>query len=662
MGIKDFFKSHSTTESINTTEYAPLILNDSIKGVNNITESFKGEVEKKDIKYPVELGEEHPFDFSVVEGLYKKFGFLTAVIDKYVDFVVGPGFYVECSDERAKKIIEDFMQDVNFDTLLRQWTKEALLKGNGFLELGGGKNESIKGMKVLNANYMYIKRDKLGVIESYNQYKGGFKNFDREKVISFKPYQIAHVGFNKIGDMVYGLGVAYPALVTINNLLQNQKDLHMLMNRKANSPYVIKLGGVFGGKYYKPAPESFSSYGKDLEWLNNKHEWVVDGLTDIKALNFGEIGDKFNAVLEFDMQMLIYIFQVPAVLMGEAKVPEGLAKVQMDAFERRVQSIQAELEKVIETNIFRRILESNGLSVHVEFQWGRPSTSEKYERLAKLVEILKLPTTSSALSKLVEADIVKMLDYNEDEYNQMMQNEEEERKKEEERPQPIVPGQNETPPQTPQVSQTQFISPSFQLHELDDVCPHCYEGIENYNTIEEWLGFNYKDYIKKISEFIREDKFEKLAAQSLTEELAGKLSKNQILELKKILDRNIKKGGSIKDIEKEISQKVSPKDLLAVENGKTLRDEKGNPKIIKPKEIRSILIARSEVTRVANEGAIRHYKDEGIKHIRWVASIGERTCPQCESLNGQIFPIDDHPDIPLHTMCRCTVVPVTELK
>ena len=47
------------------------------------------------------------------------------------------------------------------------------------------------------------------------------------------------------------------------------------------------MGGVVGGKYYKPDQTAISNYGKDLEWLNNKHEWVTDGLTEIKAIDFG---------------------------------------------------------------------------------------------------------------------------------------------------------------------------------------------------------------------------------------------------------------------------------------------------------------------------------------------------------------------------------------
>jgi len=84
--------------------------------------------------------------------------------------------------------------------------------------------------------------------------------------------------------------------------------------------------------------------------------------------------------------------------------------------------------------------------------------------------------------------------------------------------------------------------------------------------------------------------------------------------------------------------------------------------LAKSAEKRSITLVRSEVTRLANIGAENYYKDNGIVKERWIASVSDRTCPDCENLNGQIFTIGERIyDIPLHPNCRCTLAPVTEL-
>ncbi|KKK63707.1 hypothetical protein LCGC14_2991580, partial [marine sediment metagenome] len=364
----------------------------------------------------------------------------------------------------------------------------------------------------------------------------------------------------------------------------------------------MKMGGVFGGKLYKPKPADVTAMGKKLEWLHNKHEWAIDGLTDIKALNFGDIGEKFDTVLNHDIQMLFYTFQVPAVLMGAAKIPEGLARVQLDAFERRIQSIQAEVEKVIEQHIFRRVLQANGLDVHVEFEWGRPSSMETYERLAKVSEILKSPMTSGALKQLLEDQVVQLLNLPEDEYEALKQTEEEERRREEERPQPIVPGQQASPPK--------FVAPA----EKEKVG----ESFENYNDINEWLGFKYNDYVKQILSFVRGDTFDLVRAQTVIEAAAGKLTATQITELKKVLGEGFKKNLSLTEMAANMDKRVKPKDLYRMKGGFIVKSA-GIPVLARSAEFRSIAIVRSEVTRVANEGAIAHFKEGGVTKVRWVA-------------------------------------------
>src|SRR3990167_1109294 len=175
MALKDLF----TRKVSDTNVYIPSIFGSDIV---DIQEKFKGTVPIIEIKFPKELGEQHPFDFKITEGLYKQFGPVTGIIDKFVDFIVGPGFFVTAEDERAQKITEDFMRDTNFDTLLRAWLKEALVKGTGFLEIGGTKDDTPTDMRVLNANSMYIVRDDSGVLKGYNQFIGNLESFKDDKV------------------------------------------------------------------------------------------------------------------------------------------------------------------------------------------------------------------------------------------------------------------------------------------------------------------------------------------------------------------------------------------------------------------------------------------------------------------------------------------------
>jgi len=406
---------------------------------NSINEQFKGKVVKKEVRMPKDLGEEHLFKMEVTENLYKTYGMVTGVVDKYIDFLVGPGFFIVTENEKAKQLIDKFLIDNNFDSLLRAWVKEALIKGTGYLEMAGKENEEPTDFKILDSKWMYIKRDDYGETESINQ----LKIVNRGKTTSslsmndfepFKPFEVAVLPLNIVGDNAYGLGIVSPALLMLNQIIGLQKDMHMLMHRKATTPIHAKLGS----EEFQPRPSDVTAFGQEMETLNNRQNWATDWLVDMKVLDFGNIGEKFDIPLKHDEDMLFFTFQVPEVIMGRGNIPEGLAEVQIAAFQRRIESLQSEIEKVIETKIFKRILNANGLDVHVEFQWGQPSTKEKNERVKVVTEILKNPMLDFNLRSMLEKELAELLELNVKE----LETDQEERDREETVPLPIIPGEN----------------------------------------------------------------------------------------------------------------------------------------------------------------------------------------------------------------------------
>lgn len=48
---------------------------------------------------------------------------------------------------------------------------------------------------------------------------------------------------------------------------------------------------------------------------------------------------------------------------------------------------------------------------------------------------------------------------------------------------------------------------------------------------------------------------------------------------------------------------------------------------------------------------------ELIKSVRWRATGDANTCLVCASLDGKTYPVDDHPQIPSHPRCRCSLQP-----
>lgn len=608
----------------------------------------KGEVFNPNIKFPEELGVEHPFPFELADKLYKK-GITFGVVNKFVDFIVGPGIYVTSEDKRAQEIIETFITDTDFDIVLREWVKEALKK-NGFLELGGDKKQTVQGLKVLDAKYMYVNRDDKGTIEGYNQYKGAFKKFDKQKIQHFKDHEIAHLSFNRSGDEAYGIGIVWPAVPYINSLHGNEKSMCTLIKRKANAPIHAKIGDAEN----MPTQEAVDAFGQGMEVMHEKTEFATDYLVNLSTVDFGKIGEKFDFPIEHDLDMLFFIWQIPEVLMGRGNIPEGLAKVQKEAFvEGSIKSKQRKVEKVVEEKIFRRVLEANGMDAKVRLHFGQPSTSETNERITKITELLKIMNLSPEMRAMLELELAELMGFNQEE----LLTPEEQREKEENEPEPKVPGQNRNEQKLNKL--WEYVPTCQHVHEVTEV--QVVEEAKTDYALKEWLGFNYSKYLSEIKKFIRKDGFELARGKTEEEFSAGKLNPQQIDKLKESLEDGFSKGKSVNEMAKDIKENVGLNDLYKIEDGNLKLDKEGNKILQMSKEHRPIIFARSESTRVAAEGAKEHYKQGGIEKYTWISSIGARTCPECEALNGMIFAVTEEIMPPQHTFCRCSIGPVVKL-
>lgn len=173
--------------------------------------------------------------------------------------------------------------------------------------------------------------------------------------------------------------------------------------------------------------------------------------------------------------------------------------------------------------------------------------------------------------------------------------------------------------------------------------------VRSYSNIQEIPGFNYTDYLAKIILRVNKDKFEQLRALTEADFENGLLSKNEIEKLRVILKDGFKENMTISQIEKNVRDNIDLKDRLK------------DGKIVGLAANRPINITRTEVVRLSNEGLIDLYKENKVERVRFLAALSSRTCPTCEGLNSQIFNIDESRGIiPVHSMCRCSWIGVTE--
>ena len=561
---------------------------------------------------------------------------------------------MKCDDERAVEVIDEFNRTTNFPNVGRKWTTEGLCKGQGYLELGG--SDGVQGIKLLDAKNMYIKRDEQGKISAFNQL---IKGFQRDKIndkmklqkstdgkngdyIEFDPKQIALFQVNQIGDRAYGVGMIYPNLDTIDNYLGACKNMHTVMKRKAGTPYDITLGSLEHNIF--PEPSAVSDMGQKLEYLQNKTEWVHGPDVVIKPLDFGNIAEKFVFPMEHDMDQVMMGFQTPKTVSGQEMstgLGSGLSKEHGGAFQRFIESIQEELEKVIEQNIYKRVLLAQGIDAHVEIVWGLPSEEEKRAQI-ELLRNLLISISNPAIRLEMEKDLAQLMDYD----KSIVDVGDAQRQADADKQQAA---DSEEKPEDKKKNPFLF-SKLTRWWKGKDMHKH-EEDFGKDHTLIEWVGFNYSSFLQDIKKVIRRDSFADLAAANQAEIDAGYLNKVQIIKLKETLTEAFMRGYSMHTLASTFVAQDIISDLYQMTDGERT--------LLLDKATRSIMVARTETIRLSALGNLTNYEDAGLTQVRFSAAFSERTCEECAFLNGHIYDIAEaFSRIPVHPNCRCRWLPI----
>lgn len=73
-------------------------------------------------------------------------------------------------------------------------------------------------------------------------------------------------------------------------------------------------------------------------------------------------------------------------------------------------------------------------------------------------------------------------------------------------------------------------------------------------------------------------------------------------------------------------------------------------------------LIRTETIHYLNESAFKAYQDGGCEEVEVWAAKDERTCDVCGKKHGKKYKIDKRPVLPFHPNCRCTYLPVVDIK
>ena len=309
--------------------------------------------------YQSVLGERPSFNFDEAERIYRNNGVVRAAIDMLTEMVMSGGFYIECEDEKALEALNSFAADVNLDMKVREVISFLFIYGNAFMEkVFDGKK--IVNVKVWAPQGFKVIRDPYGDVTSYEYWKNG------RKIATLSPEEVIHFRLNRVGNGVFGVG-----LIESNyQLLKIQEEmvecLPKLLRRYSDPRKVWLLPA-------RMSDTDLQQFIDSLENVKPGEDIFLKGEADIKILEPSrEV--RFNPYFDWINNQILEGLGAPLLSLLKNST-EASARTQLEAVERKVESIQRYVKRKIEKELLTPLLETLGFkNVEARVRWGIPRT------------------------------------------------------------------------------------------------------------------------------------------------------------------------------------------------------------------------------------------------------------------------------------------------
>ncbi|MCX8191736.1 MAG: hypothetical protein N3F06_02880 [Nitrososphaerales archaeon] len=355
-----------------------------------IYERFKRINEQKGVIVPVHkqiLGEVPEIDFSTLIDYYLKDATVKAAIDWLTDQVSGPGFYTTSESERAKNLVDEFNEGVNLDNFIRIWCQEILITGNSFTELiTPTKLEDLHHIQL--STVKRIKRDRFGRVEAI------IINVSGEE-IELNPKNVIHFAWNVIDRQAFGIGLIH-ALASMRidssgNMIP--PILNILSDLEQDMRRLLHTHGEHVIYEFPDASDDFieNKAKPIIKGLKPGDKFITNKTVNIKAIEI-DPRVRFEAYIDYFTNLRIIGLNAAIVkLVSTPGFTEASARAALEAVESTVRGIQRFLKRIIEREIFDRVLISNGINPQrnpVRLNWGQPDIPEiKFDDVFKAVEL-----------------------------------------------------------------------------------------------------------------------------------------------------------------------------------------------------------------------------------------------------------------------------------
>lgn len=317
--------------------------------------------------------EEPEFDLKTISTAYNTDGYIRQGVDKYVDQIFKEGYELFGKDENVTAyitmrlqymarvtnqpygqfyidIVDDVVKYSNCIIAKARMTDQSQLPP-GVSITGINGLEPIVGYYCLNVPSMQVKRDKNGIVQSWQQLMDG-----NDKGVKFKPEDIIHIYYKREKGNAFGTPILLPVLDDVRALRQAEESVLRLIYRNVYPFYHIAVGS----KEIPGGPNDVTSMQNDINNMDLEGGIVTTERAVIKAIASNQV---INAepYLRYLEDRVFSDMGIPAILFGRGDTANRSTGDNMTSeMSDRIKAIQKTVELFINTYIINDLLLEGG--------------------------------------------------------------------------------------------------------------------------------------------------------------------------------------------------------------------------------------------------------------------------------------------------------------
>ena len=299
-------------------------------------------------------GEPHKESLEDFEKYYREDPVAKAAVDFLAEMICGVGYYTTCEDEKAKQIVDDFAEKVGLDQILMAAVRSMLIYGDAYIEkVANGKK--ITDLVVVPSKTMKVLRDQHGRITGYQQKVIG-------RTVNFTPEEIVHLSYCKLPGEAYGISLLKPVAKMLETKKNSVEAMGKILGRYA-APKII---------WITKSEADAKALKKLLDGLQPNEDLILSGEIQFTPLTLDPRA-RFSFFYEYLDRQIFEGLKAP-LLSWLRNATEASAKVMLEAIDRHVAGVQRYIKRKVEREIFKPLIEAEGLTEVPRLNWGMPKT------------------------------------------------------------------------------------------------------------------------------------------------------------------------------------------------------------------------------------------------------------------------------------------------